>query len=454
MASGGLKNVLVRALASLAELLDRARRSRLADQQARVRAAFQSIGDNVIIDPSAEIVDPRAIALGNNIQMGRGVFIQAQGGLQIQDNVHISDGVAIYTTEPHQGSDASLPQRQTWRQVVIERNVTIGRNAVVLPGVTIGEGAIVGPSAVVCADVPARAVMGAQPARVTGERPLGAYEELRARQTAASSALQFKRGDERSPSICFVLTTGRAGSTTIAAALNQHPKVDAKHEAHMQLIKWSTDFAHGALSAAEMKDKLTQLLLQTSVYSKDVVYVFSDLKLFNLTPILHEIIPTAKFVWMMREARAVVASTVGRSWYAGPDHPVWKNIDWYYHENRIRGDLCGSVTAADWASMTAFEKNCWYWTHVNEVIERDLGRLPEPLRYTLRLEDFNSSAAIALQKFLGLEPVDILVRGTNEAHYDKHSAAAWTEQERASFDRICGPLMRRLYPSGTRQSPS
>jgi acetyltransferase-like isoleucine patch superfamily enzyme len=448
MADGGLKDGLVRALAKFAGLLDRARNKVLASKQAQARAAFQSIGDNVSIDVSAEIIDPQAVAVGNNINIGRGVYIQAQGGLQIQDNVHISDGVAIFTSEPYLGCDASLPDKQIWRQVVIERNAWIGRNATILPGVTIGEGAIVGPGAAVSADVPPRAVMSAQPAVVTGERPADAYEDIKARQAAAASALRFKRGDERTPSICFVLTTGRAGSTTIAAVLNQHPKVDAKHEAHLQLVKWSTDYAHGALSYDDMKRKLTQLLLQTSVYRDDTVYVFSDLKLFNLTPILREIIPSAKFVWMMRSASAVVASTVGRSWYAGPSHPVWKNIDWYYHDNRIRGDLCGSVTAAEWATMTPFEKNCWYWTHVNEVIERDLNQVPESLRRTQRLEDFDASAALALQTFIGVEPMNIAVTAANEARYDKH--AAWTKQEKASFDKICGPLMRRLYPGDAR----
>jgi acetyltransferase-like isoleucine patch superfamily enzyme len=450
MADGGLKAGLVRALAGFAELLDRARNSRLAAKQARARAKLQSIGDNVHIDVSAEIIDPQAVAVGNNVQIGPGVYIQAQGGLQIQDNVHISNGVAIYTCEPSLGSDASLPDKQNWRQVVIERNVCIGRNAVILPGVTIGEGAIVGPGATIGANVPPRAVMSAQPAVVTGERSADAYEDIKARQPAATS--RFKRGDERTPNICFVLTTGRAGSTTIAAVLNQHPKVDAKHEAHLQLVKWSTDYAHGALSHDDMKRKLVQLLLQTSVYRDDTVYVFSDLKLFNLTPLLREIIPSAKFVWMLRSGSAVVASTVGRSWYAGPDHPVWKNIDWYYHDNRIRGDLCGSVTAAEWASMTPFEKNCWYWTHVNTVIERDLNLVPESLRRTQRLEDFDAAAALALQRFLNVEPAKIPVTAANEAHYDKHGAAAWTEQEVASFDRICGPLMRRLYPNEPGQS--
>jgi hypothetical protein len=127
---------------------------------------------------------------------------------------------------------------------------------------------------------------------------------------------------------------------------------------------------------------------------------------------------------------------------------VWKNIDWYYHDNRIRGDLCGSVTAAEWATMTPFEKNCWYWTHVNEVIERDLNQVPESLRRTQRLEDFDASAALALQTFIGVEPMNIAVTAANEARYDKH--AAWTKQEKASFDKICGPLMRRLYPGDAR----
>ena len=52
--------------------------------------------------------------------------------------------------------------------VIIEDNVWIGPNATILKGVRIGEGAFVEPGAMITRDVPARARMMGNPARVCG----------------------------------------------------------------------------------------------------------------------------------------------------------------------------------------------------------------------------------------------------------------------------------------------
>jgi maltose O-acetyltransferase len=49
---------------------------------------------------------------------------------------------------------------------VIGDDVWIGTRAILLPGVTVGRGAIVGAGAVVTADVPPRAIVGGNPARI------------------------------------------------------------------------------------------------------------------------------------------------------------------------------------------------------------------------------------------------------------------------------------------------
>lgn len=56
------------------------------------------------------------------------------------------------------------------KQIIIEDDVWIGRNAIILPGVTIGKGAVIGAGSVVTKDVPPYCVVGGVPANVIKKR--------------------------------------------------------------------------------------------------------------------------------------------------------------------------------------------------------------------------------------------------------------------------------------------
>ena len=62
---------------------------------------------------------------------------------------------------------------------MINDNVWIGRNVIINGGISIGEGAIIGIGSVVTKDVPPLAIVGGNPARILGFRPLKKYLTLR-----------------------------------------------------------------------------------------------------------------------------------------------------------------------------------------------------------------------------------------------------------------------------------
>ena len=68
----------------------------------------------------------------------------------------------------------------------------------------------------------------------------------------------------------------------------------------------------------------------------------------NLIGILGRVLPEAKYVWLVRDGRDVVASTTARGWYdAEYTSGVWG-------EYRLRGDAVGEVGTAVWDAMTPF----------------------------------------------------------------------------------------------------
>ncbi|HEX5233574.1 MAG TPA: sugar O-acetyltransferase [Bradyrhizobium sp.] len=138
-----------------------------ADQ---IRALFgQLIGRKV--DESFLLIPPFYTAGGDEIRVGRNVFVNQNctfydlGGLDIADDVMIGPNVSIITAshplEPSQRRAATIG-----KPIVIERNVWIAAGATIVGGLTIGENSVVAAGSVVTRDVPPNTLVGGNPARV------------------------------------------------------------------------------------------------------------------------------------------------------------------------------------------------------------------------------------------------------------------------------------------------
>ncbi|MEX5626176.1 acyltransferase [Pseudomonas marginalis] len=100
------------------------------------------------------------VIIGNNVTVKSGVFLWE--GTRIEDNVFIGPN-ATFTNDPFPRSK-SFPRIFTG--VTIKKGASIGANATLLPGITVGSQAMVGAGAVVTKDVPDRAVVIGNPAKI------------------------------------------------------------------------------------------------------------------------------------------------------------------------------------------------------------------------------------------------------------------------------------------------
>jgi acetyltransferase-like isoleucine patch superfamily enzyme len=98
--------------------------------------------------------------IGYNVKVHCNCYV-AQGTI-LEDGVFLGPGVTL-ANDRHPGCKRS---RRCLQGPVVKKGAQVGANVTILPCVTIGEQALIGAGSVVTKDVPARAVMAGNPARV------------------------------------------------------------------------------------------------------------------------------------------------------------------------------------------------------------------------------------------------------------------------------------------------
>lgn len=111
---------------------------------------------------------PGTIKVGNNVMLGKHVYIDYSGSVVIKDNVQITNGVIV---ESHYHAFHSDPSAShtivTPTSLIIEEGAVIGSRAIILASCHyIGRNARVGAGAVVTKDVPDNSLVVGVPARV------------------------------------------------------------------------------------------------------------------------------------------------------------------------------------------------------------------------------------------------------------------------------------------------
>lgn len=104
------------------------------------------VGDDVFVNFNFTVLDEAPVTIGNHVFIGPNVSIYT----------------ACHPTDPDERRDG----REWAKPVTIGNDVWIGGGATILPGVTVGDGAVIAAGAVVTRDVPARTIVGGNPARV------------------------------------------------------------------------------------------------------------------------------------------------------------------------------------------------------------------------------------------------------------------------------------------------
>lgn len=139
----------------------------------RLRLAFlrpilQTCGKNVFIGKGVSIVYPERVSLGSNISIHQDCYFDAQGGIQIGNDVSIAHSCSLISFN-HTYDDSTKPIRDNpvnQATIAIGNDCWLGCKSIILSGCSLGDRTIVAAGAVVNRSSQCNVLVGGVPARV------------------------------------------------------------------------------------------------------------------------------------------------------------------------------------------------------------------------------------------------------------------------------------------------
>lgn len=110
---------------------------------------------NLRLDYPITLIYPEYMTIGKNCRINRNVYIHAEGGITLGDNVTISATARLISTSYSTNNwKENLYKKQHYnKSIVIGDNSWICAGATILPGVKIGKGVIVAANSLVNTDI-------------------------------------------------------------------------------------------------------------------------------------------------------------------------------------------------------------------------------------------------------------------------------------------------------------
>jgi len=194
--------------------------------------------------------------------------------------------------------------------------------------------------------------------KLVDKSPRQLLHYLRRRLTKQEQLQSF---DDKHPCV-FVLSTGRAGTQTLAALFGLATNVFAYHEPGPQLYGLSK-LSYEYSDDIHIREVLREAFLVARKEEMDYSlycgkgYIETSPQVTFLAPVILEAISDVRFIHLVRDPRDVVRSGMRRKWYNG--HPA----------DRTRvAPPPDSEAGRQWEVYNPFQKNLWLWAETNRWI--------------------------------------------------------------------------------------
>lgn len=134
-----------------------------------LRELFGEVRGDAVVEPPFRCDYGYNVGVGDEFFANYGCVFLDAAPVAFGENCLLGPGVHVYTSTHPIDPDERAAGRESADPVTVGDDVWIGGRAVITPGVEVGDGAVVAAGAVVVDDVPARTIVGGNPAEVIRE---------------------------------------------------------------------------------------------------------------------------------------------------------------------------------------------------------------------------------------------------------------------------------------------
>jgi formylglycine-generating enzyme required for sulfatase activity len=246
----------------------------------------------------------------------------------------------------------------------------------------------------------------------------------------------------------FVLSTGRAGSTTLSRLLALSPEVQACDEPRPELLPerkaaygqvWEDRRPFESIFGVNRSKPIALARLRRKIYAE------TSCRLTYFAPAIASAMPYARFVHLHRHPADVIRTGLERGWYSR------------HRNDRFRLEpVAGDPACELWPTWEPFAKICWYWQACHRFALRFKSSSGMGKVLTLpssQLFDASTGAYLRVFRHLGIESppqseVMELLRQRRRATTSEGASIPafedWNDEMRSRLQEIAGETMAIL----------
>lgn len=247
----------------------------------------------------------------------------------------------------------------------------------------------------------------------------------------------------------FVIHVGECSSKLIANFFNKFNTVYSTDNPKPNFYNISKAFLTEELdknnAVKEFISNKAFILAVTNQFKMEH-YVEINESLFSLIPVISDIIPNSKFIYIIRDGRDVVKDAINKNIYTLKD-PI---------DRMTALDFLEDSYFEKWHVLSQFEKTCWWWQKTTRVVYESVKKLSNAsiIKYEDIMDKKHYGSHIRkMCQFIEYPSNNKVLKTWDELlrKQEKPSVTGnfphwkdWTDGQKEQFERIAGEHMREI----------